>query len=193
MVRQTCLERLPLQGVHLVHLPLLLVALLRSELLRPVMGCLVQLHQLHRQVLDSVRQLPHLPLEGLHAPLHLPVYLELQEPQLLVPHFRQLCLRHLPLLSHSLLRQLLPQVVYLAQERNQQAHLHSVPPCHLQLLLVEDLRYRLLRLKHSLELLLHFRFLLAEDFLLQVLLHQELVSIPRVLRLQGSRPWPLQV
>jgi hypothetical protein len=88
VVRQTCLERLPLQGVHLVHLPLLLVALLRSELLRPVMGCLVQLHQLHRQVLDSVRQLPHLPLEGLQAPLHLPVYLELQEPQLLVPHFR---------------------------------------------------------------------------------------------------------
>ena len=28
------------------------------------------------------------PLEGLHAPLHLPVYLELQEPQLLVPHLR---------------------------------------------------------------------------------------------------------
>ena len=55
-----------------MHLPLLLVALLRSELLRPVMGCLVQLHQLHRQVLDSVRQLPHLPLEGLQAPLHLP-------------------------------------------------------------------------------------------------------------------------
>ena len=45
-----------------MHLPLLLVALLHSELLRPVMGCLVQLHQLHRQVLDSVRQLPHLPL-----------------------------------------------------------------------------------------------------------------------------------
>ena len=84
-------------------------------------------------------------------------------------------------------------MVYLAQERNQQAHLHSVLPCHLQLLLVEDLHYRLLRLKHSLELLLHFRVLLAEDFLLQVLLHQELVSIPRALRLQGSRPWPLQV
>jgi hypothetical protein len=88
VVRQTCLERLPLQGVHLVHLPLLPVALLHSELLKPVMGCLVQLHQLHRQVLDSEQQLPRLPLEGLQAPLHLRVYLELQELRLLVPHFR---------------------------------------------------------------------------------------------------------
>ena len=71
-----------------MRLPLLPVALLSSELLKPVMGCLVQLRQLHRQVLDSVQQLPHLLLEGLQAPLHLLAYLELQEPQLLVPHFR---------------------------------------------------------------------------------------------------------
>ena len=81
---------------------------------------------------------------------------------------------------------------YLAQERGQQAHLGLVLPCHLQLLLVEDLLYRLLRLKHSSELLLHFRALLA-DFLLQVPPHQVLVSMHRVLRLQESRPWLLQV
>jgi hypothetical protein len=84
-------------------------------------------------------------------------------------------------------------VVYLAQERDRQAHLHLVLPCHLQLLLVEDLHYRLLQLKHSLELLLHFRVRLAEQFLLRVLLHQVLVSMHRVLRQQGSPSWPLRV
>lgn len=63
--QQTFLEHLPLWEVHLVHLLLQLVACLHLELVKQAVGCSVLLLQLHRQVLDSVRQLLHLRLEGL--------------------------------------------------------------------------------------------------------------------------------
>lgn len=132
--RQTFLEHLPLQEVHLVHLLLQLVACLHLELLKQVMGCSVLLLQLHRQVLDLVRQLLRLRLEGLRALLlHLPVSLALQEPPLLAQHFRWVNRRHQLLLFPSLLRQLLQQAACLAQERDQRVCLRLVLLCHLHL------------------------------------------------------------